>query len=99
MHRWEDNIEIGIKEIGWEGEDKICPAEDSDQWQPIVNVVINLSFCKMQGVFYIANKQLAFQKGHCLLESVGSFIFMGAFFLTCLGFIFQEMNKFIVSYI
>ena len=21
VHRWEDNIEIGIKEIGWEGED------------------------------------------------------------------------------
>jgi hypothetical protein len=21
VHRWEDNIKIGVKEIGWEGED------------------------------------------------------------------------------
>jgi len=40
VHRWEDNIE-----------NEICLAEDRDQWQPIVNVVINLSCCKMQREF------------------------------------------------
>jgi hypothetical protein len=32
-YRWEDNIRMGLREIGWKGVD--CPhlAQDRDQWQ------------------------------------------------------------------
>jgi hypothetical protein len=42
-HRWEDNIKMDLKEVGWgvEGTDWIDLAEDRDRWQ-VVNEVINL---------------------------------------------------------
>jgi hypothetical protein len=38
-HRWEDNIKIDLKEIGWEAVDWIHLAQYSDQWPAVVNVV------------------------------------------------------------
>jgi hypothetical protein len=39
-HKWEDNIKINIREMGWEvGDDS--SAVDSDQWRDLVNTVIN----------------------------------------------------------
>jgi hypothetical protein len=40
--RWEDNIRIGLREIGWKVVDWIQLAQDRDQWQDLVNTVINL---------------------------------------------------------
>jgi hypothetical protein len=37
-----DNIEIGLREIGWDGGDWIDLAQDMDQWRALVNTVINL---------------------------------------------------------
>jgi hypothetical protein len=34
--RWEDNIRIDIREIGWESLDRIRLAQDSDQWRAVV---------------------------------------------------------------
>jgi hypothetical protein len=34
--------QIGSREIGWEGVDWIHLAQDRDQWQALVNMVINL---------------------------------------------------------
>jgi hypothetical protein len=42
-HRWEDNIRIDLREIGWEGADWRHLARDRGQWQALVNMVINLS--------------------------------------------------------
>jgi hypothetical protein len=39
--RWIDNIEIDLKEIGWDGVDWIDLAEDRDQWRALVNTVMN----------------------------------------------------------
>jgi len=31
-HRWEDNIRLDLREIGWEGVGWMHLAQDSDQW-------------------------------------------------------------------
>jgi hypothetical protein len=41
-HRWKDNIRIDLREIGWEVVDWIHAAQDRDQWQALVNMVMNL---------------------------------------------------------
>jgi hypothetical protein len=41
-HRWEHNVKIYLKGIGWEGTDWIHLAEDRDQWRAFVYTVINL---------------------------------------------------------
>jgi hypothetical protein len=42
-HRWEDNIRMDLREIGWEYLDWIHLAQDRDQWWTLVNAIIN--FC------------------------------------------------------
>jgi hypothetical protein len=37
-----DNIEIDLREIGWDGMNWIDLAYDRDQWRPLVNTVMNL---------------------------------------------------------
>jgi hypothetical protein len=41
-HRWEDNIKMDLREIGWGGMDWIDLAQDRDQWRALVNTVMNL---------------------------------------------------------
>jgi hypothetical protein len=41
-HRWEDNVRINLREIGWAGMDWIDLAQDRDQWRVLVNTVMNL---------------------------------------------------------
>jgi hypothetical protein len=38
--RWEDNIRMDCREIGWGGMDWIHLAQDRDQWRALVNTVI-----------------------------------------------------------
>jgi hypothetical protein len=40
--RWVDNIEMDLKEIGWDGVDWIELAQDRDQWRALVDTVMNL---------------------------------------------------------
>jgi hypothetical protein len=40
--RWVDNIEMDLREIGWDGVDWIDMAQDGDQWRALVNMVFNL---------------------------------------------------------
>jgi D-lyxose ketol-isomerase len=39
--RWEDNIRIDIREIGWEVVHWIHVTQDRDQWRAFVNAVVN----------------------------------------------------------
>jgi hypothetical protein len=39
---WEDNIEIDLREIGWNIMDWIGLAQDRDQWRALVNMEMNL---------------------------------------------------------
>jgi hypothetical protein len=41
-HRWEDNIKMDLREVGWEGMDWINLAKDRDRWRTLVNAVMNL---------------------------------------------------------
>jgi hypothetical protein len=40
--RWEDNIRIDHRKIGWEIVDWMHLAQDTDQWRALVNTVLNL---------------------------------------------------------
>jgi hypothetical protein len=40
--RWEDNIKMNLREVGWGGVDWIDLAQDRDRWRDLVNTVMNL---------------------------------------------------------
>jgi hypothetical protein len=39
--RWDDNIRMDLREIGWGGMDWIDLVRDRDQWRALVNTVMN----------------------------------------------------------
>jgi hypothetical protein len=39
--RWEDNIKMDLREIGWDGMDWIDVAQDRDRWRALVYTVMN----------------------------------------------------------
>jgi hypothetical protein len=39
--RWEDNIKMDFREVGWEGADWIDLAQDRDRWRALVYMVMN----------------------------------------------------------
>jgi hypothetical protein len=43
-HRWEDNIKMDLRDIGWGSMDWIDLAQDRDLWRALVNMVMNLRF-------------------------------------------------------
>jgi hypothetical protein len=40
--RWEDNIKMDFREVGWGGIDCIDLAQYRDRWRTVVNTVMNL---------------------------------------------------------
>jgi hypothetical protein len=40
--RWDDNIKIDLREVGWRGMDWIDLAQDRNRWWAVVNTVMNL---------------------------------------------------------
>ena len=40
--RWEDNIKMGLKEVGCGGMDWIELAHDRDRWRALMNAAMNL---------------------------------------------------------
>jgi hypothetical protein len=50
-HRWEGNILMDLRETEWEGVDRIHLAQDRDQWQALVNMVMNLWVPQKAGNF------------------------------------------------
>jgi len=41
-HRWENNIRMDIREIGWKAVNWTHLAQDRDHWQALVDTVMNL---------------------------------------------------------
>jgi hypothetical protein len=41
-HRWEDNMKMDLREIGFGDVDWIDLAQDRDRWRALVNTVMNL---------------------------------------------------------
>jgi hypothetical protein len=42
--RWEDNIKMDLREVGWGGMDWINLAQDRNRWRALVNAVMNVRF-------------------------------------------------------
>jgi len=42
--RWEDNIRMDVRKIGREGVDWIHLAQERNQWQVLMNMIMNLRF-------------------------------------------------------
>jgi hypothetical protein len=40
--RWEDNIKMDVREVGWGGVGWISLAQDRDRWRAVVYTVMNL---------------------------------------------------------
>jgi hypothetical protein len=40
--RWENNIKMDLREIGWDGMDWVDLSQDRDQWWALVNTIMNL---------------------------------------------------------
>jgi hypothetical protein len=40
--RWVDNIETDLREIGWDGMDRIDLAQDRDRWRALLNTLMIL---------------------------------------------------------
>jgi hypothetical protein len=51
--RWEDNIRMYLRDIGWEGVDWMHLSQDGDQWQDLVNMVMNFQIPQKAGNFLI----------------------------------------------
>ena len=49
-HRWEDNIRMGLQEMGGDCGDWMELAQDRDMWRAFVSMVRNLRVPKMQGI-------------------------------------------------
>jgi hypothetical protein len=41
-HRWKNGIRMDLRETGWGSVEWIHMAQDRDQWQALVNMVMNL---------------------------------------------------------
>jgi hypothetical protein len=41
-YRWEDNIIMGLQEVGWGSMDWYDVAQERDRWRALVNAVMNL---------------------------------------------------------
>ena len=50
-HRWENNSNMDLQEVGLGGTDCINLARDTDRWQALVNVVMNQRVQSMEGNF------------------------------------------------
>ena len=48
--RWEDNIKMGLQEVGGDCEDWMELAQDRDRWRALVSTVMNIRVPKMRGI-------------------------------------------------
>ncbi|KAJ4428425.1 hypothetical protein ANN_24462 [Periplaneta americana] len=46
--RWEDNIKMALREVGYDGRDWINLARDRGQWRAYMRAAMNLGFLKSQ---------------------------------------------------
>jgi hypothetical protein len=67
--RWEDNIKMDLREVGWGGMEWINLAQDRDRWWALVSAVINLRLPWNVGSFLSSLGRFSFS-GRTLLHGV-----------------------------
>jgi hypothetical protein len=67
-HRWEDNIKMGLREIGWEVLDRIHLAQDTDQWRGCCDTVMYLRVPLGGVISWLAEWLSSSQEGLCYME-------------------------------
>jgi hypothetical protein len=67
--RWEDNIRMGLRELGWSGMDWIDLAQYRKRWRALVNVVMNIRAPSKAGKYLSSSGSLSFS-GRTLLYRV-----------------------------
>jgi hypothetical protein len=69
IRRWEGDIKMDHRDIGWEVVNWIHLAQDRDQWRTLVTTVINLWIPQKAGNFLTSSAIISFS-GRTLLHGV-----------------------------
>jgi hypothetical protein len=69
--RWENNIKIDHRELGWEGVDLIHLAQDRYQWRTLVNTIMKHRYHNRRRISWLAEWILVSQEGLSSMEPVG----------------------------
>lgn len=56
---WRNNINMYLKEIDWEGINRISKAENRDKYWAVLNVEMSVSVTQIRGVYWIAETESA----------------------------------------
>jgi hypothetical protein len=64
----EENIELDLKEMGWEGVGRINVTQDTDKWQEFLNTVMNIPIPLIRGISWLAVDPLLSQEELCYME-------------------------------
>ena len=62
QRRWEGNVTVGLKQMGWLGVNLIRRAQDEDQWWAIVNTETNGRVPSNTGDFLTNGETVRFSK-------------------------------------
>jgi hypothetical protein len=65
QHRWEDNVKINHNEIGWEDVNWIHLAEDRDNWEDLVNTIMNSQVSLNVEYFSLSQGTIGFSRRNC----------------------------------
>jgi hypothetical protein len=71
--RWEDNIKMDLRDIGWSGMDWADLAQDRDQWRTLVNTEMNLWVPFNVGKFLSSCATGGFSRRASSVESVSHY--------------------------
>jgi hypothetical protein len=61
-HRWEGNIRMYLREIGWESVVWMHVAHDKDQWWTLVNTIMNRQVSQKAGNFLTSRGTISFSR-------------------------------------
>jgi hypothetical protein len=61
-HRWDDNIRMDFREVGWEIVGWMQLAQDRAQWKALAKVITNLQFPQNVGNFLTSSVTVSFSR-------------------------------------
>jgi hypothetical protein len=64
----EENIELDLKEMGWDGVGRINVTQDTDKWHEFFNTVRNIPIPLIRGISWLAVDPFFSQEELCYME-------------------------------